>query len=196
MADMLTIGTPAWSAAANGYPNAGCNGTRLTDAEARAQFALWAVMSSPLVLGFDVSNATERAAWGPIVSHPTALAVHEAWAGEAGRVVARAAANWSGTIPIGCYCEATRPVTVPLWGVFGKRLSPTTFAAVMVTGGWGGAVDFAAPVTAMGFPAGATLSSVDVWTGADAGDVVGGAWTGTAVPAPGGAFRIFTLKAT
>jgi hypothetical protein len=44
----------------------------------------------------------------------------------------------------------------------------------------------------MGFPPGATVSTTDVWTGADAGDV-SGAWEGV-VDAPGGDWRIFTFK--
>lgn len=191
-ADVLTIGTPAWDARRGRYPDDGCNGTRLGEAEARAQMALWCVMSSPLVHGLDVRNVTERARWGPILVHPRALAINEAWAGEAGRVVARSPANWTGTIPIGSYCESSRRVSLPLWGVFGKQLSPTTFAAVVVAGSWRGPVDFAAPITDMGFPAGATLSSTDVWTGADLGDV-SGVWAGTCT-APCGEWRLFSLR--
>jgi len=193
-ADMSTIGTPAWSDKLNGFPNTGngCNGKRLTVAEARAEMAMWSSLSSPLVIGFDTRNATELATWGPIVAHAGALAVQAAWAGEAGRVVALSSETWSGTIPIGCYCEASKGATLPLWGVVGKKLNATSFAAVVFAGGWTGAVNFSAPLSAMGFPPGATVSSADVWTGADLGDVIG-AWEGV-VDAPGGDWRIFTLK--
>ena len=193
-ADMSAIGTPAYSASLDGFPNTanGCGGRRLTVAEARAEMAMWSTLSSPLVIGFDTRNATELATWGPIVAHAGALAVQAAWAGEAGRVVALSNETWSGSIPIGCYCEAAKDATLPLWGVFGKRLNASSIAAVVFAGGWRGAADFSAPLAAMGFPPGATVSSADVWTGADMGDV-SGAWQGS-VEAPGGDWRIFTLK--
>ena len=197
--DMLTIGIPAPGYGGSSFI-ANCNGTRLSDAEARAHFAAFAVLSSPLVLGFDVSSASERAAWAPIVTHASSLAINAAWDGEAGRLVAQSAAMATVTVAVGGVCELLQNYTQPEWLVVGKRLAhrdsdgaTTRFAAVALVGDYAGAVDIVAPLAAMGFPAGATVSSTDGWSGADTGDVTG-AWQLSAAVAPSGAYRVFSLK--
>ena len=51
---------------------------------------MWAVTSSPLILGFDLTNATLlRLAW-PIVANEEVLAVSQCWHGHPGRLVANA----------------------------------------------------------------------------------------------------------
>jgi hypothetical protein len=97
--DMLTIGSPAPDHMLDPAFVENCGGKRLTDAEARAQFSAFALLSSPLVLGFDVANASERARWGPIVAHAPTLAINAAWDGEAGRLVARSAAEEARSAP-------------------------------------------------------------------------------------------------
>jgi alpha-galactosidase len=56
----------------------------LNFSEARAHFAAWAIVSAPLVIGFDLSNAsTVDFAW-PIVSNAEVLAINSDWAGFSG----------------------------------------------------------------------------------------------------------------
>ena len=201
-ADMLTIGSPAPSVTGGSFA-ANCNGTRLSLAEARAQFAAFALLSSPLVLGFDVANAAERDLWAPVVTHAPTLAVNAAWDGEAGRLVANSSALASVAVAVGGACELMQQYTMPLWLVVGKRLAhrpadgaTTRFAAVLIVGDYAGAVSFSAPLAAMGFPAGATVHSADGWSGADTGDVID-AWSGDGVTAPAGDayYRVFELAA-
>ena len=53
-------------------------------------FAMWAVTSSPLILGFDLTNATLlRQVW-PIIANEEVLAVSQCWHGHPGRLVANA----------------------------------------------------------------------------------------------------------
>lgn len=198
-ADMLTGGVPAVGYGGQSFIN-NCNGTRLTDAEFRAQFASFAVISSPLVLGFDVSNETERLLWQDIVTHENTLSINALWDGEAGRLVAKSDNNWTGAVFVGGVCELQQIYTMPLWMVVGKRIEHSTsdgtttkFAAVMIVGDYAGAVDFTAPLSSMGFAPGVTVSSVDGWTGANTGDVTN-SWVETGITAPGGLYRIFTLK--
>lgn len=201
-ADMLTIGSPAPDAhLLDPSFVANCGGQRLTLAEARAQFAAFALLSSPLVLGFDVANASERALWGPVVTHAPLLAANAAWDGEAGRLVARSAAEDTVPLAVGGICELMQNYSLPRWLVVGKRLrsSPATgetlvFAATLLVGDWAGPVDVSANLTAMGFAPGATVGSVDGWTGADKGPVTG-AWAAAGVVAPGGLYRVFTAAA-
>jgi len=95
---------------------------------------------------------------------------------------------------VGAYCEAAKRAALPLWFAVSKKLNATSTAAVVVAGAFGrGPQAFSVPLEAMGFPQGAAVTSVDVWTGADTGAVTG-AWAGAALEAPGGLFRIFTLQ--
>jgi len=196
--DMLTFGVPAPGHTEPSFI-ANCGGRRLTDAEARAQMAAFALLSSPLVLGFDTANSAERAAWGPIAAHAATLARNAAWDGEAGRLVSAAPRNATVTVAVGASCELLQNYTLPEWMVVGKRLASdasghtTRFAATLLVGDFAGEVDFAAPLAAMGFPAGAVVASVDGWTGEGTGNVTG-SWTGSGVTAPGGYYREFTLR--
>jgi hypothetical protein len=63
----------------------------------------------------------------------------------------------------------------------------------MIVGDYAGSVDFSAPLSAMGFAPGVSVSSVDGWTNADTGDITT-SWEESGVVAPGGLYRIFTLK--
>jgi len=174
-----------------------CGGKRLSQAEARAQFSAFAVLSSPLVLGFDVGNATERALWGPIVTHGPTLAINAAWDGEAGRLVARSPDNHWVSLAVGGICELMQNYSIPDWMVVGKRLSSTpegvttAFAAVVLVGDWASPVNFSASLEGMGFPKGALVRSRDGWTSEDTGSVTD-QWEGQGVLAPGGLYRIFS----
>jgi alpha-galactosidase len=198
-ADMLTIGSPAAQLLQTPSFVANCGGKRLTEAEARAQFAAFALLSSPLVLGFDVGNATERALWGPIVTHAPTLAINAVWDGEAGRLVARAPHNSTVPLAVGGICELMQSYTMPDWLVVGKRLASnaagetTKFAAVLLVGDWADPTGFSADLAAMGFPERSAVDSRDGWSGMDTGPV-SGSWHGTEARAPGGLYRIFSAR--
>lgn len=171
--DMLTIGTPVWSTECNCYPNKGCNGTRISFSAAQAQFSAFAVISSPLTLGYDLSNTTEYNTWWPIVSNAEALAINAAWAGEAGRLVLASDATYTGPVPHGALCEVIQTHTMNVWLVLGKKLPGGAFAVVAINGGFNGPVDIDVDITQMGFSAETVLGSHDVWTGQDTGTVTG-----------------------
>ena len=59
---------------------------RLANAtEDRTHFGLWAVSSSPLVLGFDLADSATTGRVWDIVTNTEVLAVNQAWHGDAGR---------------------------------------------------------------------------------------------------------------
>ena len=59
----------------------------LAAAETRSHFFAWCIVSSPLVLGFDLTNETTlEAVWG-VVSNSEAIAVNQAWAGHPGMLL-------------------------------------------------------------------------------------------------------------
>ena len=60
---------------------------RLSVSQGKAQLAGWCMVSSPLILGFDLANATEYDRWFPFLSNPRALSIQSAWADSTGRLV-------------------------------------------------------------------------------------------------------------
>eukprot|EP00756_Hemistasia_phaeocysticola_P052038 Hpha_TRINITY_DN27228_c0_g1::TRINITY_DN27228_c0_g1_i1::g.140708::m.140708/K07407/E3.2.1.22B, galA, rafA; alpha-galactosidase len=88
-------------------------GNILNFTEARTHFAAWCVVSAPLVLGNDLTNDTMMDIVWPIISNKEALAVNEAWAGDAG---VRVAASKE-LIPV------FRVADQAAWMVWAKRLA-------------------------------------------------------------------------
>jgi len=58
----------------------------LTATESRSHFGLWAIVSSPLILGFDVTNSTIMDAAWPIITNKEVIAVNQQWAGFPGSI--------------------------------------------------------------------------------------------------------------
>lgn len=58
--------------------------------EDRTHFGLWAVVSSPLILSFNLSDARRMDRAWPIITNTRVLAVNQAWAGSPGRRLAAA----------------------------------------------------------------------------------------------------------
>jgi len=52
--------------------------------EDRSMFGMWCVTSSPLVLSFDVRNATNLDRVWPVIANEEAIAVNQVWAGSPG----------------------------------------------------------------------------------------------------------------
>lgn len=77
--DMLEVGVTAIPT--KGGPNF------LTPAESRTHFAAWCIVSSPLILSHDLTNDTTMDAVWPIITNHEALAINDAWAGDAGGLV-------------------------------------------------------------------------------------------------------------
>jgi alpha-galactosidase len=163
--DLLETGVGEFAWAANGS----------TAAANAAHFALWAVTSSPLILGFDVRPAAAPpAGLLALVTNTRALRINAEYAGNAGDVL------------------ATAPDGGEAWG---KPLRGGAGAAVLLNRNAGGPpLDVALPLAAVpGLPPGAAACNVtDVWTGAPRGTVAaGGVYTAAGVPPRGAAFVLF-----
>lgn len=189
--DMLEVGAPAPSIPTH------CNGTqRLTYNEALAHFNAWAVLSSPLILGLDLTNTTEYDMWWPIISNTEAIAINQAWAGEAGHLIAASTDMYEGPIYAGCLCEATRApgsYPIPMWTVWGKTLPGGQFAAIAINTMLDRNAMTQVTSAQLGFPAGATLAVRDVAAHEDLPDIVGGVWNISLGPR-GSQFLLFTPK--
>jgi hypothetical protein len=59
----------------------------LTHNESRLHFAMWAVTSSPLVIGFDLTDDEKVMSVWDIVANQEVLEVSATWAGHPGRLV-------------------------------------------------------------------------------------------------------------
>jgi alpha-galactosidase len=112
----------------------------MTPTEWRTHFAMWAVTSSPLILGFDLTNDTMlRAAW-PIIANEEALAVSQSWSGHPGFLVANSSSGiLGGRIPAQNFKVAWgragthyTNASLPSWQVWAKPLKDNGMAVLVV----------------------------------------------------------------
>jgi alpha-galactosidase len=76
-------------------------GVRLSHLESQTHFAMWAVISSPLILGFDMTDtATVESVWD-VIANKAVLGVSQTWAGHPGRLVANSTTYFSAKVPHG-----------------------------------------------------------------------------------------------
>lgn len=97
-----------------------------------SHFALWAVTSSPLILGFDLTNKTVLEMVWPIIANEEVLAVSQSWAGHPGRLVA----NSSSIKDVGVEHHSTGNLVTqeafPSWQLWAKPLPGGATAALLV----------------------------------------------------------------
>ena len=88
--------------------------------EWQTHFSAWAINSSPLILGLDLTDTrTLDAAW-PIISNPEVIAINQAWKGDAGRLVDGNGAGQNTTEAPNC--GKGSPCTIPTYLVYAKRI--------------------------------------------------------------------------
>jgi len=97
-------------------------GSSLTLTESRTHFALWSIMSSPLVLGFDMTNETLYREVYPIISNKGALQVNKAWAGDSGRLVKNSTATFEHGSCVGAPCHPAPVQEYNAWQIFAKPM--------------------------------------------------------------------------
>lgn len=127
------------------------------------------MVSSPLILGLDITDSALVDSVWPIVSNKEAIAVNQAWAGHPGRLVA-------GT-----------PSTYQVWA---KKL-PNNGQAVLVINHGGSPVDVSVTLASVGIGA-ASAAARDVWAHKDLG-TVSGTWEIKALASHDSAFAVFSV---
>ena len=131
-ADQLAIGTPVpgtsfWDQARS----RGC--ANMTLEEERTLFANWAIVSSPLVLGFDVRNKTTVAHYWPIVTNARALAINDAWVGNPGLLLKQSSTSTYHPMGVGATCEGKMVnASLPGWLIYAKPLPEGAVAALVI----------------------------------------------------------------
>ena len=120
--------------------------------ESRSHFSMWAVMSSPLILSFDLTDEAKMAAMWPIITNQRVIAVNQRWAGHPGRRVA--AADYPP--PSGANPPPSTPASAVgwEWQVWAKPLGRRSHAVLFVATG-------SAPASVLTIPF-ANISSADL----------------------------------
>ena len=94
------------------------------DAESRSHFSAWAVVSSPLTLGFDLTDEARMAAAWPTISNEEVIEVSQTWVPGAAFAAGRLVKQWqAANVPTlvvrgGCGkvgCEDEHPVNCSVW---------------------------------------------------------------------------------
>lgn len=171
--DMLEVG--------HVWPGSGTAEPALSHTESKTHFSAWCVVSAPLVLGFDMSNATLYDLVWDVIANTEAIAINQAWAGDAGRWVARSPVNFTTLVYHGAGRDLQDNETFAEWHVWAKRLPGGSVAALAInlseqpldhTAGIG------ASFVKLGLAASVDKVSVrDVWAHTNNGTVAGPTWT-------------------
>ena len=119
-ADMMEVGVTAMQEMHDCGPSGAEPCGPLTVSEARNHFGGWAIVSSPLVLGFDLRNATMLDLHWDTITNTDAIAVNQDWAGHSGTLFAQSAAN---TTFHACDWRAGVTCQWPSWTSWYKPLS-------------------------------------------------------------------------
>lgn len=150
----------------------------LSYAEARSHFGAWCVVSSPLILGIDTTNATAMDAVWDIITNNETIAVNQAYYGTSGNMYTQASATVDIAIPAPARpsrsaefggLEDPSSVTVAAWQLFAKPLSATSVAVLAMNNAattTSVTIDFSA---VPGLPAAASYSLRDIYNHAELG---------------------------
>jgi len=195
-ADMLGIGSPihgtaAWQKAVS----KGCSQMSLD--EERTLFSNWVIVSSPLVLGLDVADDAVVAKYWPIIANERVLAIHAAWAGEAGRLLREGATSFDAWAHIGATCEVVRHQQLPTELLYSKMLGHGAAAVLLVNLANTTATDTTLSLSELRLAAGAGATATefdlaDAWTGAPLGRVntASPSWRAAAIAPRASAFVV------
>jgi hypothetical protein len=143
----------------------------LTYNESRSHFGLWCINSSPLVLGFDLTNTSLLTSVWDIITNEEAIAVNQHWAGHPGRFV------WKGKE--GAY-----------YSIYAKKLANGAMAVIVENTDSTNELNSHIPMKLLGLDNAVAYSARDLWNHKDLPTVVGN-WTLKVWPHDS-AFVIFT----
>jgi len=145
--------------------------------EARSHFAAWCIVSSPLILSHDLTNATIGDAVWPIISNTELLAVSKAWAGFSGSVYKAASA----VVPVSAETAKANAGlrAVPAWQFWYKPVDAATTAVMLMNHAATTAAFTVAFADVPGLSATTAYKLRDAYAHADLGT-----FTGTYTPPP------------
>jgi len=153
---MLEVGNFGWDAS----KGLGHASNALATVESRSHFGAWCIVSSPLILGLDVTDADRMESVWDVISNREAIAVNQAWAGHPGRLV-RSVVGDGGD-----------GGGVQVWA---KALSGGAQAVLAVNRGEVTA-NFSVSLVELGLGGGAAARGRDIWARANFSVAEGGSW--------------------
>lgn len=160
--------------------------------EARTHFGAWCIVSSPLVLGFDLTDNDALTEVWDIIANTEAIAVNQAWASDAGVLIANA--TTTNTFD-NCHWGQSTACTLPSWQVWRKTL-PGGAVAVLLMNNGRKQRDVSVAVDATGVKCGAGGCAVrDVWAHTAGQPVAAGSTVSRQLGPSDSAFLVLTPKA-
>lgn len=206
--DMLEVGVTNTQFPSPGkHMNCGPDGEQhcppLSVVEAQTHFGAWAILSSPLTLGFDLSDAEQMARHLPTIANRDALGVNQDYAGFSGSRFAQSdddlvefeACGWGASYPNRTNASCAWPRTVSLYKpLSGRDVRRSTVAVLLMNNGPHAAHSLGFAWSAV--PSLAAMHSVesagcvvyDVWRRKSLGRVRGPRFASDAVPAHASVF--------
>jgi len=147
--------------------------------DSRSHFGAWCVVSSPLILGFDLSNDKIMTEVWPIITNTEAIAVSQTWAGHPGRLLSQAEEKITFVIP---YTERdkvtmarkhqpvldSRKISVAVWQIWAKKLNNGEQAALLLNTG-DTANTITLKISDLGYDTTQKVTLRDIWQRKDIG---------------------------
>eukprot|EP00035_Acanthoeca_spectabilis_P008907 m.160027 g.160027 ORF g.160027 m.160027 type:complete len:448 (+) comp14544_c0_seq6:62-1405(+) len=111
-------------------------GVKLSYEESQSHFALWAIVSSPLILGFDLTNETVLQSVWNIITNEETLNVSQTWYSKgtypSGRLVRNSSNYFNATIEHGYAGTRVSYEMLPEYQIWSKTLSDSTTAVLVI----------------------------------------------------------------
>ncbi len=104
----------------------------MTFVEWQTHFAMWAITSAPLILGFDLTDQKVLEEIWPIIANEEAIAVNQVWEGHPGRLVANASEVKDVTVLSGATGSRKTTDSLPSWQVWAKPVADGAVAVLAV----------------------------------------------------------------
>jgi len=160
----------------------------LTNIESRSHFGAWCVVSSPLILGFDLRDSKKMDSVWDIITNMEALAVSQSWEGHPGRLVSQAAQKEIFQVP-----ESGKSMALPSWQVWAKPTA-TTSQAVLLLNIANTSQSVSIKLSDLGYSSSQKLKVRDIWEHKDLDVMNGDATYSASLEAHDSKFILFTLQ--
>lgn len=156
---------------------------QLTYIESRSHFGAWCVVSSPLILGFDLTDATKMDSVWDIITNTEAIAVSQTWAGHPGRLVTQSNTQISFKVQyterdlarlerLGVEHDGYHITAVGAWQIWAKTLNNGAQAALLLNTG-DASTTVSLQISDLGYTATQKVSLRSIWDHKDLGTFTG-----------------------
>jgi alpha-galactosidase len=156
---------------------------QLTLDESRSHFGAWCVVSSPLILGFDLTNTNKMNQVWDVITNTEAIAVSQTWAGHPGRLLSQATEKIILEVPyterdkirlerMGITHNGYQTTAVGAWQIWSKTLQSNAQAALLLNTG-SASTTISLRISELGFSATEKVTVRSIWDHKDIGVMTG-----------------------